>query len=313
MGHMVCGGFSSEREVSLRSGAAVYKALCEFGFKNVLLFDLKQDNIHQLLQEKPDICFLALHGKGGEDGCIQGLLELADIPYTGPGVEASAVCMNKILTKQVLEAAGLPTAKFAVMYRQDCENVEQASQMLVDKIGLPMVLKSPCQGSSIGVIMVKQAEEMPGAIREIFSLGDQLLAEQFLRGTEITLPILGNEELTVLPDIEITSEREFYDFTAKYTNGLCHHIIPARISEEDRQKVRQIGQKAYKVLGCCGLSRIDFIIDEKQGPMVIEVNTLPGMTEMSLFPDSARAAGIPFGELTAKIVELGLQIHKEKK
>ena len=307
---VVCGGTSTEREVSLKSGMAVYEALVGHGFKNVLLFDLKQNNIQQLLQEKPDICFLALHGKGGEDGCIQGLLELANIPYTGPGVEASAVCMNKILTKQVLEAAGLPTAKFTVMYRQDCEDIDSAAEMLVEKIGLPMVMKSPCQGSSIGVIMVKQAGEMPDAIREIFSLGDQLLAEQFLRGTEITLPILGNEELTVLPDIEITSEREFYDFTAKYTNGLCHHIIPARISEEDREKVRQIGQKAYKVLGCRGLSRIDFIIDENQGPMVIEVNTLPGMTEMSLFPDSARVAGIPFGALAERILKLAWEAHK---
>lgn len=307
---VVCGGISSEREVSLRSGMAVYKALIDYGFKNVLLFDLKQDNIRQLLLEKPDICYLALHGKGGEDGCIQGLLELANIPYTGPGVEASAVCMNKILTKQVLEAAGLPTAKFAVLYRQECQDISQAADMLVERIGLPMVLKSPCQGSSIGVIIVKQAQEMPEAIREIFRLGDQLLAEQFLQGTEITLPILGNEELTVLPEIEITSECEFYDYTAKYTTGMCHHIIPARISEEDREKARQIGRKAYKVLGCRGLSRIDFIVDEKQGPVVIEVNTLPGMTETSLFPDSAKAAGISFGALVHQIVALGLENHK---
>ena len=304
---VVCGGVSTEREVSLRSGEAVYNALCRYGFENVILFDLKQDNIMQLLAEKPDICFLALHGKGGEDGCIQGLLELAQIPYTGPGVEASAVCMNKILTKQVLEAAGLPTAKFAVLQKEDAGDLEQVADMLVEKVGLPMVVKSPCQGSSIGVIMVKERAEMPEAIREIFSLGDRLLAEQFLRGTEITLPILGNEEVTVLPDIEITSEREFYDYTAKYTSGLCHHIVPARISEADRKKAQEIGRKAYKVLGCRGLSRIDFIIDEKQGPMVIEVNTLPGMTEMSLFPDSARAAGISFENLVAKIVELGLE------
>lgn len=302
---VICGGVSTEREVSLRSGMAVYEALRCHGYKHVILFDLQQDNMAQILTEKPDICFLALHGKGGEDGCIQGMLELARIPYTGSGVAASAVCMNKILTKQVLEMAGLPTAKFAVVRREEAEDVAAVAAMLMEKIGLPMVLKSPCQGSSIGVIMVKEAEQMPEAIREIFDLGDQLLAEQFLRGTEITLPILGNQELTVLPDIEITSEREFYDYTAKYTAGLCHHIIPARISQEDREEVRRIGQAAYKVLECRGLSRVDFIIDEKQGPVIIEVNTLPGMTEMSLFPDSARAAGIPFEELTARILELG--------
>lgn len=306
---VVCGGVSTERDVSLRSGMAVYEALRRYGYKHVILFDLQQDNMAQILTEKPDICFLALHGKGGEDGCIQGMLELARIPYTGSGVAASAVCMNKILTKQVLEMAGLPTAKFTVVRREEAKDLDAVARMLEEKIGLPMVLKSPCQGSSIGVIMVKEAGQMPEAIREIFSLGDQLLAEQFLRGTEITLPILGNQELTVLPDIEITSEREFYDYTAKYTAGLCHHIIPARISPEDREAVCRIGQAAYKVLECRGLARVDFMIDEKQGPVIIEVNTLPGMTEMSLFPDSARSAGISFEELTSRILELGAQDH----
>ena len=307
---VVCGGYSSEREVSLRSGNAVYNGLKKAGFQEVELFDLTRDNMGKIVSKHPDVVYLALHGEGGEDGCIQGMLELAQIPYTGPGVEASAVCMNKILTKQVLKAAGLPTAKFAVLHREECGALEQVVDMLVEEIGLPMVLKSPCQGSSIGVIIVKDKKEMPEAVREIFTLGDRLLAEQFLRGTEVTLPVLGNEELVVLPDIEITSEREFYDYTAKYTQGLCHHIIPARISEEDRKAVREIGQKAYKVLGCCGLSRIDFIVDEQQGPMVIEVNTLPGMTEMSLFPDSARAAGISFEELVATILKLGLDAKK---
>lgn len=310
---IVCGGISTEREVSLRSGEAVYRALCRYGFENVVLFDLKQDNINQLFMEKPDICFLALHGKGGEDGCIQGMLDLAQIPYTGSGVETSAVCMNKILTKQVLQASGIPTAKFEIMSKEDCENFVEAADLLVDRLGLPMVLKSPCQGSSIGVVIVREKKKLPEAIEEIFSLGDQLLAEQFLCGTEVTLPILGNKEITVLPDIEITSEREFYDYTAKYTVGMCNHIIPARISEDDRSMVKQIGEKAYKVLSCRGLSRIDFIIDETLGPMVIEVNTLPGMTEMSLFPDSARAAGILFETLTAMIVELGFENHNAPK
>ncbi len=303
---VVCGGISTEREVSLRSGQAVYQALQKAGYTNVTLFDLRQDNIGEILAAKPDICFLALHGEGGEDGCIQGLLELANIPYTGSGVAASAVCMNKILTKQVVAAAGLPTAKFAVFQKADCADVSWLCKQLVEQIGLPMVLKSPCQGSSIGVVIVKEEEEMATAIAEIFTYGDQLLAEQYLRGVEITVPVLGNDELTVLPDIEITSEREFYDYTAKYTNGLCRHIIPARISEEDRKKAQEISKKAYKELGCRGLSRIDFIIDEQQGPMIIEVNTLPGMTEMSLFPDAAKAAGISFEKLVSKILKYSM-------
>lgn len=308
---VVCGGVSTEREVSLRSGKAVYEGLQRYGYQNIELFDLKQDNMGDILKAKPDIVYLALHGKGGEDGCIQGMLELAGIPYTGPGVASSAVCMNKILTKQVISASGLPTGKFVVLYKRDCSDYKKVAKQLINEIGLPMVLKSPCQGSSIGVVIVKEENLMVDAIKEIFTYGDDLMAEEFLKGVEITLPILGNEELTILPDIEITSEREFYDFTAKYTSGLCHHIVPARISDKDRKLVREIGEKAYRVLNCCGLSRIDFIIDEKKGPMLIEVNTLPGMTEMSLFPDSARAAGITFDKLVSQVLELGYTAKRD--
>ncbi len=308
---VVCGGISTEREVSLRSGTAVHRALCDAGFQNAYLFDLQKDNAAQLLSQKPDICFLALHGTGGEDGCIQGMLELAGIPYTGPGVAASAVCMDKILTKRVLQNAGLPTAEFVVLSARECEDIFKTCSLLKERIGLPMVLKSPKQGSSIGVVIVKSEDMLPAAVEEVLSYGDALLAEKFLKGTEVTLPILGNEELMVLPDVEITSEREFYDFTAKYTNGLCHHIIPARISQDQREEMCRIGKAAYRVLGCRGLSRIDFIIDEKQGPMIIEVNTIPGMTEMSLFPDAARAANMSFEALITTIVKLGMEETKK--
>lgn len=308
---VVCGGISSEREVSLRSGNAVYNALLKAGYKNVELFDLTEDNINEILIKKPDVVYLALHGKGGEDGCLQGMLELSKIAYTGPGVASSAICMNKILTKQVLSSVGVPTAKYAVINKRELSTIEELKVKLIKDIGLPMVLKSPCEGSSIGVVIVKTENEIEDAVKEIFSYGDDLLAEEFLCGTEITLPILGNEELTVLPDIEITSEREFYDYKAKYTNGLCHHIIPSRISEEDRKKVREIGVKAYRALNCCGLSRIDFIIDKIKGPMLIEVNTLPGMTEMSLFPDSANYVNITFEELVSQILELGFNAKRE--
>lgn len=309
---VVYGGISSEREVSLRSGSAVYKGIIQSGFKNVTLFDLKADNIAELIAEKPDIAYLALHGEGGEDGCIQGALELAGIPYTGPGVTASALCMNKILTKHVIKAANLPTANYLEFHKSDCCNYEKIGKEIIEKLGLPVVLKSPCQGSSIGVVIVKNASDINKAIEDIFSYGSQLLAEEFLSGTEITLPIIGNDVPIVLPDIEITSERDFYDYTAKYTVGLCHHIIPARISEQDREKIKEIGLKVYREFDLCGVSRIDFIIDENKGPMIIEINTLPGMTEMSLVPDSARAAGISFEELVSKILDFGLPSKKEK-
>lgn len=308
---VVCGGISSEREVSLRSGKAIYEALLKRGYENVSFFDLRQDNMKKILDSKPDIVFLGLHGKGGEDGSIQGMLELAGIPYTGPGICASAVCMNKIMTKRVLDSAGLPTAKFVTFSKDECGDLDEIEQRLMDQIQLPMVLKSPSQGSSIGVVIVKNREEIKPAVEEVFKYGNHLLAEQFVDGTEITLPIMGNTDLTVLPIIEITSERDFYDYTAKYTPGLCHHIIPACIDKNTEKQVVEIGKKAYKVLECTGLARVDFIVDKVKGPMIIEVNTLPGMTDMSLVPDAARYVGISYEELVEKILEYGFEAKRD--
>ncbi len=304
---VIYGGISSEREVSLRSGKAVYDALLRRGFKNTELFDLRRDTIPELCGLRCDLAFLALHGKGGEDGCIQGMLELLGIPYTGSDVLASACCMDKIRTKELLGFAGLPTPKSVTVREAECVDRRKTALTLAEKVGLPMVLKSPCEGSSIGVYIAKTAEEAEGYIEEIFKLGDMLLCEEFADGVELTLPVMGNGEPCALPIIEITSENEFYDFESKYTAGMCRHIIPARISELDAMRVTDIGVKAYLALGCSGLARIDFILDKKKGPMVIEINNLPGMTEMSLFPDSARYAGISFEELTEKIVIYGLE------
>ena len=308
---VVCGGTSTEREVSLRSGKAIFEALQRRGYRNAELFDLTDSNIAEIIRIRPDIVFLGLHGKGGEDGTIQGMLDLAGIPYTGAGVASSAVCMNKVFTKRVLRDAGLPTSPFHVMRQDECGDIVQVTRVLKERIGFPMVLKSPCQGSSIGVVMVKREADIPAALAEVFRYGDHLLAEQFLDGTEVTLPVLGNDEPMALPIIEITSEREFYDYTAKYTSGLCHHILPARISESDAKTVAEIGRKAYRVLECRGLSRVDFIIDRKLGPMIIEVNTLPGMTDMSLFPDAARYIGMSYEDLIEKILEYGLEAPAE--
>lgn len=308
---VVCGGISTEREVSLKSGRAVFNALLRLGYMNVQLFDLRKDNMVDIFDIKPDIVYLALHGKGGEDGCIQGVLELAGIRYTGPGVACSAICMDKIMTKRVIENAGLPTAKFVVRRKDECDDLSLLTNQLIDEIGLPMVLKSPSQGSSIGVVIVRTKEDIRQAVQEVFKYGEYLLVEQYLDGTEVTLPIMGNNEPFVLPIVEITSEREFYDFTAKYTSGLCRHIIPACVESNVEKEIIDIGKKAYAVLNCKGLSRIDFIIDRHKGPMIIEVNTLPGMTDMSLFPDSARYIGISYEDLVERILEYGLTISKD--
>ncbi len=304
---VIYGGLSSEREVSLRSGRAVYEALIRGGFKSVQLFDLTGESIGDLAKIDADVAYLALHGKGGEDGCVQGMLELLGIPYTGAGVLCSASCMDKIRTKELLEYVGLPTPHFLRLTKAECADRQKTANMLVSKMGLPLVLKSPCEGSSIGVYIAKTEEETEKYLGEIFKYGDMLLCEEFMDGTELTLPIMGNREPRTLPIIEITSQNEFYDFESKYTQGMCKHIIPARISEEEANRVSDIGKRAYAALDCRGLSRIDFIIDKKKGPMIIEINTLPGMTEMSLFPDSAREAGISFEELVKTIVEYALE------
>lgn len=196
---VVYGGISTEREVSLCSGKAVYEALRSFGYKNVWLFDLNGKNISELIKNSPDIAFLVLHGEGGEDGCIQGALELAGIPYTGPGVACSAICMNKVFTKQVLSAANIPTARYMEFWKSDFENIDELVEQMVSFLSLPLVLKAPCQGSSIGVYIVKNVSDIKLAITNIFELGDQILAEEYLEGTEVTLPIIGNDEITILP------------------------------------------------------------------------------------------------------------------
>lgn len=308
---VVCGGISTEREVSLRSGKSIYEALLRLGYTNAEFFDMTRYNIPDIINKRPDIVFLGLHGKGGEDGCMQGMLELAGIPYTGPGVATSAICMNKIYTKQLLCSMGLPTPEFMVLRKDECGDLSAVIDLLICKFGLPMVLKSPCQGSSFGVVIVKKKEEIPGAIDDVFKFGDHLLAEEFIKGMELTLPILGNDELEIYPIVEITSEREFCDYTAKTTLGLCTHIIPASIDKATEKRIVELGQKVYKALNCCGLSRVDFIVDIKKGPMIIEVNTLPGMTDMSLFPDSARYAGLSYDELVERILIQGINTKRD--
>ena len=304
---VIYGGTSTEREVSLNSGRAVYNALQKAGYHRTELFDLKADNMAEILSIRPDIAFLALHGKGREDGSIQGFLELSGIPYTGSGVAASAVCMDKILTKRMLVSAHIPTAPFYVTEKHDHPDTDSVCRAILQRVGLPAVLKAPCQGSSVGVYIVRKESDLPAAVEGVFSFDDRLLCERYLDGVEITVPLLGNTAPRTLPIIEITSENEFYDYEAKYTAGMCSHIIPARIPHTTAELVNRYAEDTYKLLSCRGVSRVDFIVDKDLGPMVVEVNTIPGMTEMSLLPDSARAAGISFEEMVVTICELALE------
>ncbi len=303
---VLMGGVSSEREISLRSGASVTQALREAGYEAESL-DLTPETVPELLTKKPDLVFLALHGRGGEDGSVQGLLEWLGLPYTGPGVMASAVCMDKVTTKKLLAASGIPTAPFLDL---DPETDPEDLPDLFAHFGGPFVLKASCQGSSLGTVIVRDKAAVKEAFREVAAFGDPVLAEGFLPGAELTVPVLGGSKPEALPVIEITSEGAFYDFESKYTPGGSHHIIPARIPEATRAETERLALAAFRAAGCRGFARVDFMLDGKGDPLVLEINTIPGMTAQSLLPDAGRAVGLSFPALTEKIVMAAL---KEKR
>ena len=299
---VVMGGTSSERPISLKSGEAMLGALLKKGY-NAQKFVLEADNATDIIKMHPACAVLALHGKGGEDGTIQGMLELAGIPYTGSGVAASAMCMDKIFTKKTLEYTGLLTAKFISILPHEEFDAEKFAAKALMELGLPVVLKAPCEGSSVGVEIVRDADRLPQACREIYEYEHQLLAEEFLPGMEMSVPVMKDGgEIKPLPIIEIVSENEFYDFESKYQAGMSHHIIPARVPDYISEQINDLAVETYKYMNCDGLVRIDFMLGKYGRPHVVEVNTLPGMTETSLVPDAARAIGIPFEDIVEKIL-----------
>lgn len=304
---VLLGGRSAEREVSLRTGDAIYRALIDKGYTAVKI-DVGLDVVERIKEEGVELAFLALHGKYGEDGTIQGMLEMLDIPYTGPGVLASALAIDKIATKKILIYEGLPTPRFMLQDKEEAMvNLEASADKIYNDMGLPLVIKAPTQGSTIGVSFVFKKEEIAPALELAFQYDPVALVEQFVKGVEVTASVLGNNQPVCLPLIEITSVTGVYDYEAKYTVGMSDHIIPPRIPEAQQEVVKGLAVQAYKALGCRGLSRVDFIIDPQGQPYILEVNTIPGMTATSLFPDAARAAGIEFPELIDKLVHLALE------
>lgn len=303
---VLMGGTSEEREVSLRSGKAVYEGLKEAAYE-VEALDFTPETMHRIKEISPDIVFITLHGKNGEDGTVQGYLELLGIPYTGSGVLASAVCMNKVITKKLLGFEGLPTADFQVIKKRGFNRDLFNPTLLVEDFGLPLVVKPATQGSSVGTSIVRESENIVPALELAFSLDEEILVEKFIAGIELTVTVLGNDSLKTLPVIEIVPKNEYYDYESKYMPGMSDHIIPARISEEERERVEEISCKAYEAVGCRGYARIDLILDREGNPYILEINTLPGMTGTSLVPDAARAAGIKFPELLDLFVKMALE------
>jgi D-alanine-D-alanine ligase len=289
------GGRSTERDISLASGNAVLAALRAAGADAVGI-DAGPDLAAQLVRRKIDFAYIALHGPGGEDGTVQGMLEVMGIPYTGCGVLASALSMDKVATKRMLDAAGLPTPRWHVLEKQDP----------LPRLRFPVVVKPSTQGSAIGVSIVRKQAELAPALRTAFRLDRQVLIEEYVAGTEITVGILGE---TPLPVIEIVPKNEFYDFQSKYTTGCAQHLIPPRLPRTVIRAVQALGLKVFRAVNGRALARIDMIVDRRRRPWVLEVNTIPGMTETSLLPDAARAAGLDFTGLVLKIIELSLTVR----
>jgi D-alanine-D-alanine ligase len=287
---VLCGGLSSEREISLKSGAAVLKALRSLKLKAVAI-DAGRDLAQRIKKEKINVAFICLHGAMGEDGTVQGMLEVMGVPYTGCGVFASAASMDKAVSKRLFKCAGLLTPDWFCLKK---------FSPVPSSIKYPVAVKPSKQGSAIGVSIVKSEKELEKAVKEAFKYDDEIIIERFVKGVEITVGVLNGE---VLPAVEIVPKAEFYDFKSKYSKGGSRHIIPARLSAKALKSAERAARTVYEVFKCRSVCRVDMIADKNGKIWVLENNTLPGMTETSLLPDEAKAAGIDFNGLVIKILE----------
>jgi D-alanine-D-alanine ligase len=297
---VLCGGPSSEREVSLRSGSAVTKALRALG-ANAYEIDVQGGDFH--LPDGTELAFNALHGTFGEDGTVQAILESKGVPYTGEGVEGSRAAFHKIESKRRFIERGVPTAPYMTLQKGEILN-----------LAVPYVVKVPCQGSSVGVYIVKEAAQSETALEKAFAQADTILVETFVSGRELTIGILGD---TALPIIEIRPRGGFYSYENKYTwtnrGGAAEHECPARLSHAEKKIVEQAALAAHRALELEIYSRVDIILDKNREPQVLEVNTIPGMTETSLLPEAAAVAGISMPQLCERVVRLSLERRVTRK
>jgi D-alanine-D-alanine ligase len=295
---VLCGGWSSEREVSLRSGKNVHGALTRLGF-DAAMIDLTRGFPDQIRDAKIDIAFIILHGKPGEDGAIQGFLELLGIPYTGSGVEASAIGLDKTNSKRLFEATGIPTPRYLAVNQRD--NMKALLSEAKADLGFPMMIKPRYEGSSVGMEIIRDEQQLAAiAVRTRREFGDFLL-EKFVAGMIATVGILGERALPVL---ELVPKRQaFYDYKAKYTKGETEFIIPARLEKYVYQRVQKLALLCHQVIGCEGFSRVDLIVEHGEDPYFLEVNTLPGMTDISDLPAQAAHVGISYDQLVLEILK----------
>lgn len=298
---VLLGGTSAEREVSLNSGTAVLNALRKQGY-DAHPIDPKTFPVATLKEQGFDRVFNILHGRGGEDGTMQGLLEQIGIPYTGCGVMASALTMDKMRTKMLWKAFGLPVAEMEIVTVENRANLNH--EVVVKKLGLPLMVKPSLEGSSVGLTKVKTMDELESAVDFALKFDRTVLIEEWLAGDEFTVPVLDGE---VLPSIKIVPEGEFYDYDAKYISDNTQYFCPAGLSDAREQELRRLVKQAYDVVGCRGWSRIDVMADAEGKFRLVEVNTNPGMTSHSLFPKSAATVGYSFEQLVEKILELSAE------
>ncbi|MBI5399925.1 D-alanine--D-alanine ligase [Candidatus Saganbacteria bacterium] len=296
---VLMGGRSSERDVSLRSGRRVLESLKRQGF-DVISLDLEDNLLSRLKAARVDIVYIVLHGRYGEDGAAQGMLEIAGIPYTGSKVLASALAMNKVAAKKIFNAVGITTPRYLTI--EPRQKVKNEADKIIKDFSFPLVLKPVSEGSSLGVHLIKEPGELLPKLEETVQKYHEMFVEEFIKGQEVTAGVIGvGDDLQALPILELVPKKEFYDFEAKYTAGMTEFILPARLSPALTAKVQALAIRAHQALGCHGVSRVDMIIKDEV-PYVHEVNTIPGMTEQSDLPAEAREAGISFDDLVVKIL-----------
>ena len=303
------GGPSTEREISLASGKAVYESLSESGL-NIAAMDIKTDgkeeNIRLIKSQKIDLAFIALHGRFGEDGQIQEILDTLKVPYTGSGALASRLAMDKIASRKIFEASGLHVPRYKTEDRLSY-NANWRTQH--NGFTLPLVVKPATHGSSIGLSIVDREGCLDKSVDLAFSFDERIIIEEYIRGREVTVGIL--DELA-LPVIEIIPKKRFFDYEAKYQAGMTDYVVPAELEDEIAQNIQEAALSAHKLLGCYGCSRVDMILSSDNIPFVLEVNTIPGLTLTSLLPKAAKVAGIDFSQLCIKLIRLAYEKTQNK-
>jgi D-alanine-D-alanine ligase len=295
------GGSSLERQVSLRSGARIGEALRDRGH-DVTEIDVDQSLVEQLKTLAPDAVFIALHGRGGEDGTVQELLEILGLPYTGCGVLSSIQCMDKAISKLILQKNGVPTPRFVTFNDTAFRNLGAANALssLDEAFGFPVVVKPARQGSALGIKFASKTTDLPGALVSAFSYDDRVLIEQFIKGREIAVSVLDGE---ALPAVEaVPRGGDFYDFESRYEIGKTDYVCPAELDDALADRLGELAVQVYELLDCHGFARVDFMVPDDGEPQVLEVNSIPGLTQTSLMPMAAEAAGIAFEDLAERLL-----------